>query len=144
MVGALAKTGAVDRIAAALAATTGDSVPRAAFLLLGASAVLSALVDNIPYVTTMTPVVSSLIGDLHGPYDRDVLWWALALGADLGGNATLIGASANVVIAGAAARAGYPIRFLEFAKYGIPVTVATIAVSAAYLWLRYFYLTGAA
>jgi len=144
MVGALAKTGAVDRIAAALAAATGDSVPRAAFLLLVGSAVLSALVDNIPYVATMAPVVSSLIGDLHGPYDPDVLWWALALGADLGGNATLIGASANVVIAGAAGREGYPIRFLDFAKYGIPVTVLTVAVSAGYLWLRYFVFGGAA
>ncbi len=144
MVGALAKTGAVDRIAAALAAASGDSVPRAAFLLLGASAALSALVDNIPYVATMTPVVSSLIGDLHGPHDPNVLWWALALGADLGGNATIIGASANVVIAGAAAREGYPIRFLDFAKYGIPVTVVTIAVSAGYLWLRYFVLGGSA
>ena len=144
MVGALAKTGAIDRVAGVLADATGGHVPRAALVLLGASAALSAIVDNIPYVATMAPVVSGLIADLHSAHDPNVLWWALALGADLGGNATLIGASANVVIAGAAAREGHPIRFVEFAKYGIPVTLVTIAVSAGYLWLRYVMLHGAA
>jgi Na+/H+ antiporter NhaD/arsenite permease-like protein len=144
MVGALVKTGAVDRVAATLADATAGHVPRATLLLLGASAVLSAIVDNIPYVATMAPVTATLIADLHSGHDPNVLWWALALGADLGGNATIIGASANVVIAGAAAKAGYPIRFVEFAKYGIPVTLLTVLLSAGYLWLRYIVLGGAA
>ena len=110
-----------------------------------AKALEAALIDNIPYVATMAPVVSTLVGDLQAAgQDPNVLWWALALGADLGGNATLIGASANVVMAGAAAREGYPIRFLDFARYGIPVTVVTIAASAGYLWLRYIALGGTA
>jgi Na+/H+ antiporter NhaD/arsenite permease-like protein len=144
MVGALVKTGAVDRVATTLADATAGHVPRATMLLLGASAVLSAIVDNIPYVATMAPVTATLIADLHSGHDPNVLWWALALGADLGGNATIIGASANVVIAGAAAKAGYPIRFVEFAKYGIPVTLLTILLTAGYLWLRYIVLGGAA
>ncbi len=144
MVGALVKTGAVDRIASSLADATNGDVPRAMLLLLVVSAVLSAIVDNIPYVATMTPVVATLIADLNSGHDPNVLWWALALGADLGGNATIIGASANVVIAGAAGRAGHPIRFVEFAKYGVPVTILTVLISGAYLWLRYIAFGGAA
>jgi len=144
MVGALVKTGAIDRVADVLAGATAGQVPRASMLLLVGSAALSGIVDNIPYVATMTPVVGTLIRDLHGAHDPNVLWWALALGADLGGNATLIGASANVVMAGIAARAGHPIRFLQFARYGLPVAAVTIAMSAGYIWLRYFTLGGAA
>jgi len=66
-----------------------------------------------------------------------MMWWSLALGACLGGNATLIGASANVVVAGIAERAGHPIRFREFMRYGIPVTLVSIILSTAYVWLRY-------
>ncbi len=143
MVGALVKTGAVDRIASSLADATNGDVPRAMLLLLVVSAVLSAIVEH-PYVATMTPVVATLIADLNSGHDPNVLWWALALGADLGGNATIIGASANVVIAGAAGRAGHPIRFVEFAKYGVPVTILTVLISGAYLWLRYIAFGGAA
>ena len=96
---------------------------------------LSAIVDNIPYVATMSPIVADLV-TAAGP-DGQVLWWALALGADLGGNATAIGASANVVVLGIAARAGHPIGFWEFTKYGIVVTVVTVSLCAPYLWLRY-------
>ena len=73
---------------------------------------------------------------------RQVLWWSLALGADLGGNSTLIGASANIVVAGIAARHGAPISFWQFTRYGLVVTVVTLAISTAYVWLRYFTLTG--
>jgi Na+/H+ antiporter NhaD/arsenite permease-like protein len=106
-------------------------------LILAVSGALSGFVDNIPYVAAMTPVVAGLTGDLGA---GNVLWWALALGADLGGNATAVGASANVVVVGIAGRAGHPIRFVEFMKYGALVTVVSIAVSAVYLWLRYFVL----
>ena len=107
----------------------------ATMVLLGGSAVLSAIVDNIPYVATMSPVVAELAAG-HGEAGH-VLWWALALGADLGGNATAIGASANVVALGLAEREGHPIGFWEFTRYGIVVTVTTVAVCIPYLWLRY-------
>jgi Na+/H+ antiporter NhaD/arsenite permease-like protein len=84
------------------------------------------------------PVTASLVQDLGGDQDATVLWWSLALGVDLGGNATAIGASANVVILGLAQRAGHPISFLEFTKYGAVVAVATMLVCVPYLWLRYF------
>ena len=92
--------------------------------------------DNIPYVATMSPVVASLAAT-HPGTDGHVLWWALAIGADLGGNATAVGASANVVVLGMAARYGSPISFWEFTKYGILVVLASAVVSTAWLWFRY-------
>lgn len=139
MVGALIETGVIGTVSRALADATGGNALGSVMALLGASAVLSAIVDNIPYVATMAPITEDLVttvGDPHGP----VLWWALALGADLGGNATAIGASANVVVLGIAERNRQPISFWTFTRYGIPVTVVTIAISAVYLWLRYFAL----
>jgi Na+/H+ antiporter NhaD/arsenite permease-like protein len=105
-------------------------------LLLWGSAVLSAVVDNIPYVATMAPVVEQLVrqGPLAG---NQGLWWALLLGADLGGNATAIGASANVVVTGIARRNGHPISFWEFTKYGSVVAAATLLLATPYLLLRY-------
>jgi Na+/H+ antiporter NhaD/arsenite permease-like protein len=136
MVGALVKTGVVGRMANAAVDATGGNLILTTMLIVVISAVLSALVDNIPYVATMTPIVQQLARTLSG--DTTVLWWALALGADLGGNATPIGASANVVILGMAERSGYRIRFVEFVKYGSVVTGVTLGLSTAYLWLRYF------
>ena len=85
---------------------------------LWVSGALSAIVENIPYVATMAPVTATLVQDFQGDGDATVLWWSLALGADLGGSATAIGASANVVILGLAQRAGQPISFLAFTRYG--------------------------
>jgi Na+/H+ antiporter NhaD/arsenite permease-like protein len=138
MVGALVQTGVVGRMARGALEVTGGDLLVATMLVVVVSAVLSGLVDNIPYVATMAPLISELTGALPG--DPTVLWWALALGADLGGNATSIGASANVVILGMAERAGYKIRFVEFLKYGSIVTGVTIALSMLYLWIRYFVL----
>ena len=140
MVGALIKTGVIAQLAEAVAAATGGNLLVASMLLLWVSGALSAIIDNIPYVATMAPVTTSLVNDLGGGRDATVLWWSLALGADLGGNATAIGASANVVILGLAQRAGQPISFLEFTKYGAVVAVATMLVCMPYLWLRYFVL----
>jgi Na+/H+ antiporter NhaD/arsenite permease-like protein len=140
MVGALIKTGVIAELAEAVAAATGGSLWVASMLLLWVSGLLSAIVDNIPYVATMAPVTATLVQDLQGEGDTTVLWWSLALGADLGGNATAIGASANVVILGLAHRAGQPISFWEFTKYGAVVAVATMLVCVPYLWLRYFVL----
>ncbi|MEO5874141.1 MAG: ArsB/NhaD family transporter, partial [Streptosporangiaceae bacterium] len=135
MVGGLVETGVIGTISRAAADLTDGRLGFATMLLLGASAVLSAIVDNIPYVATMSPIVSDLTRNA-GP-DGHVLWWALALGADLGGNATAIGASANVVVLGIAARNGQPISFWEFTKYGLVVTLVTVSLSVPYLWLRY-------
>ncbi|HZB03075.1 MAG TPA: ArsB/NhaD family transporter [Actinomycetota bacterium] len=135
MVGALVKVGVIENVARMAADATGGSALLAAMLVLVVSAVLSGVVDNIPYVAAMAPVVASLTA---GPSGGEVLWWALALGADLGGNATAVGASANVVVLGIADRSGYPIRFVHFLKYGVLVTAISILVAAAYLWIRYF------
>jgi Na+/H+ antiporter NhaD/arsenite permease-like protein len=138
MVGALVKVGIIQRLADAAADLTGGRLLLATTLLLWVSGLLSAVIDNIPYVATMAPVTATLIQDFQGAGDPTVLWWSLALGADLGGNATAIGASANVVILGLSERAGHRISFLQFTKYGALVAVVTLAISMPYLWLRYF------
>ena len=106
--------------------------------MLWASAVLSAIVDNIPYVATLSPIVADLVNANGATGQSRVLWWALALGADLGGNATAIGASANVVILGLAERGGRRISFWEFTRYGLVVAAVTVGICTPYLWLRYF------
>ncbi|MEW9533949.1 ArsB/NhaD family transporter [Microbispora sp. NPDC049125] len=135
MVGALVETGVIGQISRAAADATAGRLGVTTMVLLWASAGLSAIVDNIPYVATMSPIVSDLVHNVPG--DGHVLWWALALGADLGGNATAVGASANVVILGIAERNGARISFWEFTKYGLVVTVVTVALAVPYLWLRY-------
>ena len=140
MVGALVKTGVITTLAEAAARATGGSLLVASGLLLWVSGALSAIVDNIPYVATMAPVTGALVETIPDNHDPRVLWWSLALGADLGGNATAIGASANVVVLGLADRAGHRIGFLEFARYGALVAGVTMAISMLYLWLRYFLL----
>jgi anion transporter len=137
LVGALAKVGVIESIAESLADTAGGNLAVAVFSLLLGSAVISAFIDNIPYVATMAPVVATLVNGQGPLAGEESLWWALALGADLGGNATAIGASANVVVISIAQRNGYPISFWQFTKYGTIVTVVTILVCVPYMWLRY-------
>ncbi|HUS82810.1 MAG TPA: ArsB/NhaD family transporter [Dehalococcoidia bacterium] len=117
---------------------TNGNVSAASIGILWFSAFASGIVDNIPYTTAMLPVVREVgtsVGGGGGP--GDVLWWSLSLGACLGGNLTLIAASANVLVANLAGRKGQRIGFWEFFRYGAPVTVLSVAVSAVYLWLRY-------
>ena len=109
-------------------------------LILFGSALLSGVIDNIPYVATMTPLVQSLTAGIADPVQAKALWWSLALGADFGGNLTAIGASANVVVLGIARRADHPVSFWEFTRKGAIVTVVTVTLAAPYLWLRYFVL----
>lgn len=136
LVGSLVKTGVIGQMADALVAATGSNVPAAMMLLLWGSAVLSAIVDNIPFVATMAPIVSELTAS--GPFaGNQGLWWALVLGADLGGNATAIGASANVVVTGIAKREGHEISFWEFTRYGAVVALVTLLIATPYLLLRY-------
>jgi len=140
LVGSLVSTGVIEQLATGLSDATADRALLAAMLILVASAVLSGIVDNIPYVATMSPIVLEMTHGISDPAQAESLWWALALGADLGGNATAVGASANVVVVGIALRAGHPISFWEFTRKGLIVTAITIAVAAPYLWLRYFVL----
>jgi Na+/H+ antiporter NhaD/arsenite permease-like protein len=140
LVGGLVKTGVVETLAHwATQATGGQALP-AVMLILFASTLLSGVIDNIPYVATMSPLVLDLAQGVADPSHAQALWWSLALGADLGGNMTAVGASANVVVLGIAARAGTPISFWRFTKTGSVVTLITALIAAAYLWLRYFVL----
>ncbi|WP_433125439.1 SLC13 family permease [Micromonospora sp. CA-240977] len=138
MVGALVATGVIDSIARSATEAVEGKLWPATMLLLWASAGLSAIVDNIPYVATMSPIVSELVNAEGGLDKAQVLWWALAIGADFGGNATAVGASANVVVLGIAERAGHKITFWGFTKYGLIVTVISVAIAVPYLWLRFF------
>ena len=139
MVGGLVESGVLEALAHSIAGFADTDPLAFTGLLLWGSGVLSGIVDNIPYVASMSPVVAGIVGPDGEP---QVLWWALALGADLGGNATLIGASANVVVAGIAARNGTPIGFWQFTRYGLVVAGATLLVSTLYVWVRYFLVTG--
>ncbi|SUA79179.1 Arsenic efflux pump protein [Nocardia otitidiscaviarum] len=138
MVGALVKTGVIERLAARATEVTGGDALLATMLILVISAVLSGIIDNIPYVATMSPLVADLAGGMD--QHAEALWWSLALGADFGGNLTAVGASANVVMLGIARRADTPISFWEFTRKGMVVTAVSVAVAAPYLWLRYFVL----
>ncbi|WP_281252530.1 ArsB/NhaD family transporter [Lentzea kentuckyensis] len=140
MVGALVKTGVIDEVSHALANSVGGEPLLAVMALLVISALLSAIVDNIPYVATMAPIVSELVAAQGQSPQSQSMWWALALGADLGGNATAVGASANVVVLGLAARNGTPISFWKFTRYGSIVAGLSLLLAAPYLWLRYFVL----
>jgi Na+/H+ antiporter NhaD/arsenite permease-like protein len=138
LVGGLEVTGFVGRIAELLT-EVGASSAFTAMLVMWGSAIASGIVDNIPFTATMIPVVQEL-ALAEGLSESEVrpLWWALAIGADFGGNFTLIGASANVVVAGMSERAGKKISFLQFMAYGIPVTLLSLVVATPYLLLRYY------
>lgn len=137
MVGALVNVGALAEFADYLKSIFGSDTKLAAVSILGISAVLSGLVDNIPYVAAMAPVVAELSIGLTGTREH-VLWWALAFGADFGGNATIIGASANVVAIGLAHKAGIKISFWHFAKYGLIITAVSTAMIFPYILFYYF------
>lgn len=134
LVEAVVAVGIVGSIAQWLAANANGNAFIAAISLLWASAGLSAIVDNIPYTATAIPVVQELIAS---GLPAAPLWWSLALGACLGGNLTLIGASANVVVANLAAREGFTIKFGTYLRYGAAVTLLSLVLSTGYVWLMY-------
>ena len=137
MVGGLVGSGALAELSTFLKELFAGNTKLAALSILSISAVLSGVIDNIPYVTAMSPVISDLSVGLVGRQEH-VLWWSLAFGADFGGNATIIGASANVVAIGLAAKAGIHISFWKFAKYGVLVTAVSIAMVYPYIYFFYF------
>jgi Na+/H+ antiporter NhaD/arsenite permease-like protein len=118
----------------------GDRELLGATALLFGSGVVGAFVDNIPYTTATVPVVEEMVAATGATGADSPLWWAFVFGADLGGNATAVAAGANVVVLGIAAKAGEPISFWGFTKYGVVVTAATLLVAWVYVYLRYFAL----
>jgi Na+/H+ antiporter NhaD/arsenite permease-like protein len=134
LIEAVVHVGIIGGIADTLADAAGGNLTLATMGILWFSAVASAIVDNIPYTATAIPIVERL---LDGGLDGVVLWWALALGACLGGNLTIVGASANIVVANLAARDGHPITFMRFFRYGLGVVIASLLISTVYLWFRY-------
>ena len=133
MVGALEHAGAIDEIAQGVANVTGGNRSAELLGIAWASAIGSAVVDNIPFTATMIPVVE----DLQGATDDDAYWWALSLGACFGGNATIFAAAANVAASGMAARAGRPIGFVTFLRAGVPATLLSMLIATGYIALRY-------
>ncbi len=147
LVGGLVKVGVIRYLADQLVAVTRGNLTGSVMAVLWGSAMLSAVVDNIPYVAAMNPLIVDLARSLHPEvtdyvalvHQPDIipLWWALALGACLGGNGTIIGASANVVIVDIARKAGYRITFWQFLQFGFPVMIGSVTLSAIYLWLMF-------
>ena len=125
--------GIIDSVASSALRLTRGDVRLTSLLLLWLSAIASGVVDNIPYTATMIPLVKSLAINMPA----EPLWWSLALGACLGGNSTLVGASANVVVASLAERSGHRISFKTFLAYGLPVTMVSLLLASAYVWIRY-------
>jgi Na+/H+ antiporter NhaD/arsenite permease-like protein len=137
IVAGVAHAGVLDWFAGEILRATGSNLTAASLLVLWASALLSALIDNIPFVATMIPVIKSMAPSLGGEQALEPVWWALSLGACLGGNGTLIGASANLTVAGIADRNGVAFGFMAFLKLAFPMMVLSVAIAMAYLLLRY-------
>jgi len=135
LVGALVETGVIRMLAAEAIQAAGGDVEATAILILWMSAFASAFIDNIPFVATLIPLIQDM-GQM-GLSNLDPLWWSLALGACLGGNGTLIGASANVVVASMSAQRGRPISFIGFMKIALPIMTFTIAIANIYVYIRY-------
>lgn len=134
VVGGLNSTGVISMLANAMLGLVGDNQVLAIVLLLWASALISAFLDNIPFVATLIPMIQTM---QQGGMDVQPLWWALSLGACLGGNGSLIGASANVVLAGVSAKNGYPITFIGYLKKGFPMMLLSVAICTVYLLIRF-------
>ena len=130
--------GLLHWLADRLVAATGGQLAQTGYAILWASAILSALIDNIPFVATMIPLVKNMAPSFGGASQIEPLWWCLSLGACLGGNGTLIGASANLTVAGIAEREGIRFNFWTYAKLAFPMMLVSVAISHAYVWWRYF------
>lgn len=135
LVGGLKEVGIIDEIAKFIIYYTEGDIPKTSIFILWSSGILSGFVDNIPFVAAMIPVILEF--QSYGMTDLDPLWWSLALGACLGGNATLIGASANVIVAGLAMKAKHSFSYLEFLKVGAPVAFISFIICTIYIYFRY-------
>jgi Na+/H+ antiporter NhaD/arsenite permease-like protein len=130
--------GLLNLLANKLVAATGGNLANAGYSILWVSAVLSAFVDNIPFVATMIPLIKNMAPAFGGPEHIQPLWWCLSLGACLGGNGTLIGASANLTVAGIGDRNKVPFSFITYTLYAFPMMVVSVAICNVYVWWRYF------
>jgi Na+/H+ antiporter NhaD/arsenite permease-like protein len=137
LVGGMAEAGVIDRIQDWMVQLSGGEEKNLALLMLFLGGGLSAIIDNIPFTATMSQVVARIAGE-SADGSINPLWWALTLGADLGGNFTIVGASANVVVITLARAAGHPISFVKFFRYGFVIGTITLLISSAYILLRYF------
>ncbi|RTE11124.1 SLC13 family permease [Paenibacillus whitsoniae] len=135
LVSGLVETGVISKLAAQAIELTGGNLVATSMLVLWLSAIASAFLDNIPFVATMIPMIQEM-GNM-GVDNLEPLWWSLALGACLGGNGTLIGASANLIVAGLSGKEGHPIKFVTFMKYGFPLMLFSVVVASIYVYLRY-------
>lgn len=140
LVGGLIETGIIKDLASQALNLTGGDITLASLLVLWVSGIASGTIDNIPYVATMIPLIQNMADGLG--YDANspqinALWWSLSLGACLGGNMTLIGASANVIVAGLAEREGHKFSYMDFLKIGAPLTIVALIISTIYIYLRY-------
>ena len=138
VVHAVEASGFLSTVGGRLVMLTGGNIAFAGTIILWVSAVLSAILDNIPFVATMIPLIKGMAPAFGGPKAIEPLWWCLSLGACLGGNGTLTGASANLAVAGIAERNGIRFGFVQYLAYGVPLTLVSIAICQAYIWLRYF------
>jgi Na+/H+ antiporter NhaD/arsenite permease-like protein len=140
LVGGLVDIGLIKSLAKKALEVTGGDISVAAYFILWVSGIASATIDNIPFVATMIPLIKDMAAGMGLSPDSaqiEVLWWALSLGACLGGNGTLIGASANVIVAGIASREGHGFSYMDFLKIGAPLTFIALLLSHAYLFVRY-------
>lgn len=135
VVGGMEETGVIDQLATLLIGMTGGNMVLTMLIILWVSAIVSSFLDNIPFVATLIPMILAI--QAESGMDVTPLWWALSLGACLGGNGTLIGASANVVLSGISNKNGYPITFMSYLKVGFPMMILSVAISMVYLLLRF-------
>lgn len=135
VVGAMEATGVIEMMATLILDVAGDNPLLLMLVILWVSALLSAILDNIPFVATMIPLILSMEA---GGIDVVPLWWAISLGACLGGNGTLIGASANVVLSGISGKHGHPISFMKFTKVGFPIMIVSAIIASAYMVIRFY------
>ncbi len=137
VVHAVETTGALERLAGSIVELTAGNLTVTALAIMWVSAIASSIIDNIPFVATMIPMIEDMASTFGGAEQLKPLWWSLALGSCLGGNGSLVGASANLIVAGFAERVGQPIRFLPFMLMAFPLMLLSIAASSLYVWLRY-------
>jgi len=134
IIGGIEATGGIEFLSKMLIDATGGDTKLASILILWGSGIISGVVDNIPYTATMAPLIASL----EGTMDLFPLWWSLSLGACLGGNLTIVGAAANVIVSEKAAAEGHPITFMQFMKYGSVITFVSLVISTGYLLMKFF------
>jgi len=136
IIGGLEASGGIDLIAQWLLDITKGSQQATAMVILWASGIVSGIIDNIPYTVTMSPMLIQVQNVMGADYTHP-LWWCLSLGACLGGNMTIIGAAANVIVSETSAAAGHPISFMKFMKYGALITFISLAMSSVYIYFRF-------